>query len=70
MATESFEAMSDCLYESNWPELPIELQKYFILMIQNAQRPLYYHGFEIAVLKMETFCKVSQNNRINELIRM
>lgn len=58
MATESYERMAMCLYESNWIEQPIHLQKYFILMIGNMQRPLYYHGFGIAVLNLKTFTTV------------
>lgn len=58
-ATESFEKMSDSLYESNWQELSIDLQKSFILMIQNTQRPLFYHGFGVCILDLETFAKVS-----------
>lgn len=59
LATESFEKMPDCLYESNWHERSIKLQKYFNLMIQNMQTPLFYHGFNVAVLNLETFTKVS-----------
>lgn len=58
IATDSFIAMSDCLYESNWHNLPIHLQKYFIIMITNAQRKLYYHGFGILFLNLETFSAV------------
>ncbi|XP_055308954.1 odorant receptor 67d-like [Sitodiplosis mosellana] len=61
VATESFEKMANYLYyEVNWHELPIELQRYFILMIANIQKPLYYHGFSIITLKLETFCKFIQ----------
>lgn len=59
LATESYQNMADCLYESNWWELPVELQKYFLLMNVNMQRLLFYHGFEVAVLNLETFSKVS-----------
>lgn len=59
MATESYTRMFDCLYECNWLDLSREHQKYFIIMIENTQRPLYYHGFGIAVLNLETFTKVS-----------
>lgn len=58
LATESYEDMVDTLYESKWHELPIPLQKYYILMIGNAQRPVYYHGFGVAILNMETFTSV------------
>lgn len=40
-------------------ELPPKLQKNFALMIGNMQQPLYYDGFGIALLNMETFGKVS-----------
>lgn len=59
-ATESYEKMADCLYESSWAEHPIHVQKYFIVMIMNTQRPLYYHGFGIAVLNLETFTSVRE----------
>lgn len=52
--------MADTLYEASWPDLPIELQKYFIVMIGNAQQPLYYHGFGMAILNLQTFTKVSK----------
>lgn len=59
MATESFTDMSYCLFESNWPNLPIKLQKFFILMIADAQLPIHYHGLHIGTLNLETFTKVS-----------
>lgn len=59
MATHSFEKMASCLYRANWHYFPIELQKYYVIMIGNAQRPLYYHGFGVAILNLETFTKVS-----------
>lgn len=61
MSTESYFGMAECLYETNWNELPIDQQKYFIIMIQNAQQPLYYHGYGMVILKLETFCKVNEN---------
>lgn len=60
LATESYANMPKCLFETNWPELPHELQRYFVLMISDAQRPLYYHGFGIAILNLETFLKVKK----------
>lgn len=70
IATESFENMADCLFEANWEILPIQLQKYVVIMIGNAQRPLYYHGFNIAFLNLETFTKVSVRNRCSKYIRI
>lgn len=59
LASDSFEKMTDHLYESNWPEYPVQLQKYFILLIANTQMPLYYHGSGIAILNLNTFLKVN-----------
>lgn len=53
-ATESFEKMADSLFESNWFDLPIKLQKYMIIMIANMQRSIYYHGFEFGNLDLKT----------------
>lgn len=58
LATESFLGICDSAYEANWLDLPTHLQKYFIIIIGNAQIPLYYHGFDIAVLNLETFMKM------------
>lgn len=55
MATESYENMADRLFESNWQQLPIDLQKYLILAIGNMQQPLHYHGFGIIYLNLEVF---------------
>lgn len=61
MATESYQQMADCLYsDANWWELSVELQKYMLLMNANMQRLLYYHGFDVAVLNLETFSAVSK----------
>lgn len=58
MATESFMNIADSFYESNWQSLPNETQKYFIVIIANAQKPIYYYGFGIAILNLESFCSV------------
>lgn len=60
MATEYFRRMSNCLYQSKWEALPVDLQKYFVVLIGNTQKPIHYHGFRIAVLNLETFLTVSQ----------
>lgn len=65
MATESFEKMSDCVYELNWQVLPINLQKYILIMIINMQKSLYYHGFEVAVLNLNTYLRVSRKKIIS-----
>lgn len=58
MATESYERMSISLFESDWKNLSIYLQKYVLLMIRNSQIPLCYHAFRVINLDLETFSKV------------
>lgn len=53
--------MADCLFEMNWQSLSIELQKHVLIMIGNAQRPMEYRGFGMAVLNLETFLKVRKS---------
>lgn len=57
MATEGYMEISDSLYECNWLDLSTEHQKFFIIMIENMPRLLYYHGFGI-VLNLRTSTKV------------
>lgn len=57
-ASENFSKISDCLYETDWQRLPVKLQKYFIIMITNTQKLVFYHGFGMVYLNLETFCKV------------
>ena len=59
MASESVANMADCLYEIDWHKFPIKLQKYMVLMIQNARRPLYFRGYGMITLNLETFREVS-----------
>lgn len=58
-ATERFQKMCDCVYELNWQKLPLNQQKYIVLMISNMQRPLYYHGIGIVTLDLSAFVQVS-----------
>lgn len=58
LATDSFTNMANRLFECNWIEFPVDAQKFILLMIRNAQKPIYYHGSGIAVLNLETFSKV------------
>lgn len=55
LATESYMKMSECMYEMKWYRLPNRLQKYFILIIGDMSRPLFYHGFGVTNLSLETF---------------
>lgn len=57
-ATDYHLKMADCVFESNWYLQPVIFQKYFITIIQNAQQPIYYHGFGVAKLNLNTYCRV------------
>lgn len=46
-STEQFMGMADTVFQLKWNELPINLQKFILLMIMNAQSPIHYHGFYI-----------------------
>lgn len=59
MASESYERMTYCLYESDWMELNNDLQKCFVLIIKNTQIPLFYHGYGMVNLNLETFSNVN-----------
>lgn len=58
VATSSFQNLSDVLYASDWTELSVEQQKYLVLMMSNAQKPMHYNGFGVVVLDLRTFINV------------
>lgn len=55
--TYQLTAVSDLYFELSWYHLPVDLQKYFILMIMNAEKPVYLEGFVIQCTR-EVFKKV------------
>lgn len=59
LATQSFQQMSDCVYNSNWQQFDIDLKKWMIFMIKNAQKPLHFHGYGMLILNLETFTQVN-----------
>lgn len=58
LATDFYSQISVDLFASKWITFPLNLQKYFILMIGNSQQPLHYHGFGITFLDLNTYCSV------------
>lgn len=65
--TNNYLAYADLLYESNWINLPNNLQCLYKLMIAYGQIPLSYHAGNIVKLNLETFLKVySTNCTLNE----
>lgn len=60
MASESFEGMADCIYNANWPRIPGKLHTNILIMMSNTQQPIYYDGFGILILNLQTFSSVSK----------
>lgn len=59
MASECYEKIAFALYDCKWYTLPVDLQKYFVITIINAQKPLNYCGYGIMILDLKTFHNVS-----------
>lgn len=58
LTTESFTKFADYVYDLNWQKFGIDLKKSAILIIQLAHRPLYYEGYGIFILDLQTFTQV------------
>lgn len=69
-ATDSYLRYGDEAYKLNWVDIPDEdLKKTILLIIQNAQRPLNYHGYNFIYLNLETFYKVGEQ-MFNDFLRL
>lgn len=55
---QAYADLADIFYAANWTHLPVNLQKYFVVMIGNAQPEIFYHGFGVAYLNLNTFLRV------------
>lgn len=53
--TDSFLKNSQCLFDLPWRKLPIEFQKYVLMMIGNTQHPLIYKANSLITMNLETF---------------
>lgn len=53
-----YTSVGDLLYQSNWHKLPTKYRRYFVLMIQDAQKPVLFHGFKIIKITLGTFTNV------------
>lgn len=45
-------------YDSNWFEYPLELQKYFVLIIARSKQSSYFMGFGLIQCTLEVFGQV------------
>lgn len=57
-ATDQIISTADVVYNSNWREYPLDLQKYFILIIARAQHPFFFNGLTLVHCTLEVFGKV------------
>lgn len=64
VTTNNLLLFSDALFESNWFKMPNYLQKYFIIMIAEAQRSHFLDGFGLIRLSLEAFTKVMRRIQI------
>lgn len=59
-ATELMLKTSLNLYSSLWFNLPIDLQKYFTMLIANTRTPLIFSGFGVLNASLKTYVAVSE----------
>lgn len=58
LVTDSFMKNSVHLFALPWHELPIEYQKYFLLMISNTRHPIGYKANGLIAINLEKFRNV------------
>lgn len=56
--THNYLEFTDSIYGVNWVQLPVQSQKLFIIMIGQAQKPLFYSGSGIIKLDLAIFGNV------------
>ena len=61
MVTTEFEDFNDELDECDWYTFPIEFQRMYILVIQNAQKPVTIQGFGNIFCTRDAMKKVNFN---------
>lgn len=56
--TESYQKISDALYDCPWYAMPVKIRKHFPTIMLVAQRPIYLYGYFNIRCKRMTFRKV------------
>lgn len=56
--TECFTGIDYYVFDTKWYNQPLSFQKNLIVVIQNAQQPIRFHGFGLAQVNLITYCKV------------
>lgn len=57
--TNRLTGLSDSIYDISWYLYPVHQQKYFFLMILNANKPVYVEGFFVKITR-ESFKQVKR----------
>lgn len=58
VVTDNFSKLPDIMYETKWYRLPPTIQKHYILIMANMQRPHVFDGFHVVCLDLDRFTKV------------
>lgn len=61
--TNTFALYPRYFFETDWFKLPANMQKYFIILLGNSNKPLTYDGFKLISLNLETFLKVRKEKK-------
>lgn len=64
--TDQFLLYADISYESSWYKFPVKLQRYYVLILADSQRPRSFDGWGLIELTLVTFTKVLQIIRLIE----
>lgn len=57
-ATEFMKTIDDMAYDSNWFNFPVEMQKYFIMIISRSHKQAYFNGFGFVPCSLEMLGQV------------
>lgn len=62
-------SLGEDVYDLNWYEYPIELRKYFVMIIARSQTPIEFTGLGLIYCNLNRFGKVSFRNLFRHEIK-
>lgn len=57
-ASDRVEENGDTVYDLNWRDYPVDMQKYVVLMLARSQERIEFNGLGLAKCTLESFGKV------------
>lgn len=66
IVTDNALKYADIIFDSDWHKIPNELQKYYIIMIGETQRPIYLDGYGLIRVSLEAFSRVRHSIYFNQ----